>query len=184
MISPVRLPVALMLLTLSPPHVTRIQINVQKRNIRPTFIMRYPMEVCLVWLIDTGGFAFLRRTKRLYMVGGPTSWEANLYLIIYASVFHIRPPFSVLIYCRWIPVTWSFLHTHTLWEVCLLVIETFVLSLFCACCWIFMLGSLMRVCTRRASWWGPFHHNHPDLTLTGDLVCCCMSFLIPHFFWT
>lgn len=76
MISPVRLPVARMLLTLSPPHVTHIQINVQKRNIRPTFIMRYPMEVCLVWLIDTGGFAFLRRTKRFihgwrsYILGG------------------------------------------------------------------------------------------------------------------
>lgn len=44
-------------------------------------------------------FAFLKRTKRLYMYGGPTWWEANVYLIIYASVSHIELPFSVLIYC-------------------------------------------------------------------------------------
>lgn len=110
-----------MLLTLSPPHVTHIP-KYRKKAIRPAFIKRYSREFGLVWLINAGGAAFPERTKRLYMLGGPTSWEANLNLIIYASVFHIE-------LCSYINKSlWCVLlaRSYTLWLLPRVINKTFV----------------------------------------------------------
>lgn len=141
---------------------------------RPSFIMTYPIDIFLLWLTGTGGFRISEEDiKRLYMLGGPTSWQGNFYLIIYASVFHIEFLCAAMLTinsCDMIFLART--HTPSLKS---LLPETFVLTHSSA-----SLLPLWEYVQEEVE----VFNSHPGLTLTRDLDCCWISFLLPHHFWT
>lgn len=158
MISPGRLPVALMLLTLSPPSCDSCP-NVQEET-KLVLLSRWDTQLRPDWfdlLIPRGEHGWRSR-----ILGGKLIW-----LFTHAAILSINHR-GVIFLASSRSLWKGFAHD---WNICLADFFLHVVELYAT----FHYESRCRGATGRfkCSQLWPFHHNHPDR------ACCCMSNLIP-----